>query len=126
VDYFRASLRDIFHKVSFAAARDSKGQVKTASTLVLRDLDPRLHRLLPLVESDTGGALANRQTHGKFTLQVHFRAHELIGVHNSSRTRLCLHEQYSRKLATISNLISYFFSELSGAPERRAPRILQS
>jgi Fic family protein len=67
VDYFCAGLEDAFRKVSLAAARDSKKQVKTSSASVLRDLDPRLRRLLPLFESQGSASVIDMAKHLKMS-----------------------------------------------------------
>lgn len=65
VNYFCTGVEDAFRKVSLAAARDAKEQVKTVSTSVLRDLDPRLRRLLPLFESQGNASVIDMAKHLK-------------------------------------------------------------
>jgi Fic family protein len=63
MDYFCASLEDAFRKVNFAADRDAKEQAKSASAMVLRDLDPRQRHLLPLFESQGSASVNDMMNH---------------------------------------------------------------
>lgn len=67
VDYFCVGVEDAFRKVSLAAARHAKGQVKTASASVYHDLDPRLRRLLSLFEAQGSATVIEMAKHLKMS-----------------------------------------------------------
>jgi Fic family protein len=91
VDYFCAGLEDAFRKVSLAASRNANGQVISASTLKLRDLDPRQRRLLLLFETQGSASVIDMAKHLKMSprtlndLVPKWVKEGFLDIHNPSR-----------------------------------------
>lgn len=68
IDYFCGGVEDAFRNVSIAATRNAKGKTAPSpSASVLRDLDPRQRRLLPLFEAQGSASVIEMAKHLKLS-----------------------------------------------------------